>query len=175
MFRRPDVRLRKPTKKQLSPALQLQDDINSFCVLMNWYVKASPKRSSGDQPYVLPVMNLDNLLSLQNIGKRPALSPADQFIQQFDVRNLYPCKIMQHLMAAGKKISITRNRSRRANKDSAGVNRLMFAISQGLQKNTNFQLIAVAVRIAPPAVLTIIIIINTDPCCGSYGAQLAQC
>ncbi|KAM3719652.1 Neuropeptide-like peptide [Dirofilaria immitis] len=115
-------------KKQLSPALQLQDDINSLLRLN----ELSPKRSSGDQPYVLPVMNLDNLLSLQNIGKRPALSPADQFIQQFD--------IMQHLMAAGKKRSV----------------------SPATDLEEQIKIPQVLIDVA-------------DPCCGSYGAQLAQC
>ncbi|VDK61525.1 unnamed protein product [Gongylonema pulchrum] len=43
--------------------------------------------------------SLGDLMSLQNVGKRPALSPADQFAQQFDV--------VQRLAAAGKKRSLS--------------------------------------------------------------------
>uniref|UniRef100_A0A1I8EW92 Uncharacterized protein n=2 Tax=Wuchereria bancrofti TaxID=6293 RepID=A0A1I8EW92_WUCBA len=86
-------------KKQLSPALQLEDNINSLLRLN----ELGYKRSFGNPSHAMPAMefhdNLDDLLSLQNIGKRPALSPADEFARQVDA--------MQHLTAAGKKRSLS--------------------------------------------------------------------
>ncbi|VDN95807.1 unnamed protein product [Brugia pahangi] len=83
-------------KKQLSPALQLEDNINSLLRLN----ELGYKRSFGEPSHAMEFHDgLDDLFSLQNIGKRPALSPADQFARQMDA--------MQHLAAAGKKRSLS--------------------------------------------------------------------
>ncbi|EJW70707.1 hypothetical protein WUBG_18389 [Wuchereria bancrofti] len=86
-------------KKQLSPALQLEDNINSLCVLMNWDINVPLEIHHMQCQQWKFHDNLDDLLSLQNIGKRPALSPADEFARQVDA--------MQHLTAAGKKRSLS--------------------------------------------------------------------
>ncbi|VDO45533.1 unnamed protein product [Onchocerca flexuosa] len=74
-------------KKQLAPSVQLEDNINSILRLD----ELGLKRSFGNPSHVSPAVglggSLDDLLSLQSIGKRRALSPADQFSQQFDVRD----------------------------------------------------------------------------------------
>ncbi|VDM91420.1 unnamed protein product [Litomosoides sigmodontis] len=86
-------------KRQLSPALQLEDSINSILRLN----ELGYKRSLADRLNEMPTMDLsdslDDLIALQDIGKRYVLNSNDQFAKQFNV--------MQHLMRAGKKRSLS--------------------------------------------------------------------
>uniref|UniRef100_A0A915PV30 Uncharacterized protein n=1 Tax=Setaria digitata TaxID=48799 RepID=A0A915PV30_9BILA len=85
--------------RHLSPALLLEDSINSLMRLHD----LSYKRSFGERTHASPAMelsdNLDDLISLQNIGKRSASSAEDQLAQQFNV--------MQHFATTGKKRSLS--------------------------------------------------------------------
>ncbi|CAG9534437.1 unnamed protein product [Cercopithifilaria johnstoni] len=82
-------------KKQLSPAMQLEDSINSLLSLN----ELGYKRSFGDRSHESSTIefddSLDDLLSLQNIGKRHVLNPAEQYAKQLDV--------MEHLLETGKR------------------------------------------------------------------------